>query len=278
MILSVGEILVDQIEGLQKAGGAPFNVAVNAHHLGADVIFVGSVGNDEEGKFLINKVKEYGLNPAHIRLDKERKTTKAIVTLENGERSFRFERDNTADAYLEEISEELINKADIIHIGSLMLCYEEGRNYMSNLIELAHEAHKEVSFDVNYREDIYESKEEAIRIAKEFILKSDIIKLSEDEVELLGEEFIDSLKSKMVFITLGSRGSECHYINKIYKAESIFVNPVDTTGAGDAFMGAMLYMLDTHKDMDLEHSMEIANQYAALSTLHLGAIDVLPSF
>ena len=96
--------------------------------------------------------------------------------------------------------------------------------------------------------------------------------------ELLGEEFIDTLKGKMVFITLGSRGSECHYINKVYKADSIFVNPVDTTGAGDAFMGAMLYMLDTHKDMDLEHAMEIANQYAARSTLHLGAIDVLPTF
>lgn len=276
MILSVGEILVDQIEGLEKAGGAPFNVIVNAHHLGADTLFVGAVGNDEAGTFLINKVKEYGLDPTYIKIDKERKTTKAIVTLENGERSFRFERDNTADAYLEEIPLEIIEKADIIHIGSLALCYEEGRNYMSNLIKLAHEAHKEVSFDVNYREDIYESKEEAIRIAKEFISMSDIVKLSEDEVELLGEEFIDSLKGKMVFITLGSRGSECHYINKVYKADSIFVNPVDTTGAGDAFMGAMLYMLDTHKDMDLEHAMEIANQYAARSTLHIGAIDVLP--
>ena len=277
MILGVGEILVDQIEGETKAGGAPFNVMVNAHHLGADTIFVGSVGNDQEGSFLINKVKEYGLDPSFIKIDKERKTTKAIVTLEKGERSFRFERDNTADAYLEEIPDEIIDKADIIHIGSLSLCFEEGRNYMARLIKRAHEAHKEVSFDVNYREDIYESKEEAKQIAKEFISMSDIIKLSEDEVELLGEEFIDSLKGKMVFITLGSRGSECHYINKVYKADSIYVNPIDTTGAGDAFMGAMLYMLDTHKDMDLEHAMEIANQYAAKSTLHVGAIDVLPS-
>ena len=164
MILSVGEILIDVIEGVSKVGGAPFNVAVNVIRLGGDVSFVGSIGKDEEGEFLKKFASSFNFNTLLLKEDEHRKTTKAIVELKGGERSFRFERDNTADAYLPPIDDSLLSRSDIIHIGSLPLSIKEGEEYILSLIERAHKMNKRISFDINFRSDIYPSIDKAIEI------------------------------------------------------------------------------------------------------------------
>ena len=166
MILSVGEILIDVIEGVSKVGGAPFNVAVNASRLGGDVSFAGSIGKDEEGEFLKDFASSFGFNTLLLKEDINRKTTKAIVELKDGERSFRFERDNTADAYLPDIDDSLLSRSNIIHIGSLPLSIKEGKEYILSLIDKVHKMNKKISFDVNFRSDVYSSIEEAIEISK----------------------------------------------------------------------------------------------------------------
>lgn len=273
MILSVGEILIDVIEGVSKVGGAPFNVAVNASRLGGDVSFVGSIGKDEEGEFLKNFASSFGFNTLLLKEDMNRKTTKAIVELKDGERSFRFERDNTADAYLPDIDDSLLSRSNIIHIGSLPLSIKEGKEHILSLIDKAHKMNKKISFDVNFRSDVYSSVEEAIEISKRICLLSDIVKLSEDEISLLGEGFIkEELKDKMVFITLGKKGSMCSYKGKDTFAKSEPIKPIDTTGAGDAFMGAVLYMLDKDQEPNMEEVLSFANKVARECCLHLGAI------
>ena len=273
MILSVGEILVDVIEGVSKVGGAPFNVAVNASRLGGDVSFAGSIGKDEEGEFLKSFASSFGFNTLLLKEDVNRKTTKAIVELKDGERSFRFERDNTADAYLPLIDDSLLSKSDIIHIGSLPLSIKEGKEYILSLIDKAHKMNKRISFDINFRSDIYPSIDKAIEISKRISLLSDIVKLSEDEISLLGERFVkEELKDKMVFITLGAKGSMCSYKGKNVFVESEPIKPLDTTGAGDAFMGAVLYKLDKEKEPNMEEVLSFANKIARECCLHLGAI------
>ncbi len=292
MILCIGEILVDMIGEEQagvfsyqrKAGGAPFNVACALARFQADAIFVGSVGQDIIGNFLIEYSKTKGLKEVHIRQDSKRNTTLAFVELDScGERSFCFYRKNTADYILPEISEDLLKKAHIVHIGSLMLSEEAGVEYAKQLIQRAHALGKLISFDVNFRTDIFRNTIQAISIYKEIIELADIVKLSMDEVDIFQEEYIDKeLCDKLVCISLGKDGSIFNYKDIKERIPSIQVNSIDTTGAGDAFYAGILSKLDGYSKQEwtkelLRNAFKFGNVCGALNTLGKGAIDHLPN-
>lgn len=289
MLLCIGEILADMIgeekNGIttyeRKAGGAPFNVACALKKFGADVKFVGNVGDDLVGQFLIKYAKDFGMDITHIHQDKERNTTLAFVELnEEGERSFCFYRKNTADYFLPQVSDELIKSVDIVCIGSLMLSEESCVEYALDIIERAHGFGKTVAFDVNYRTDIFRNKESALKAYKKILSVADIVKFSEDEVEIFTEEYLNELSDKLVLITLGKDGSEWRYGGKKNRIDSITVKPVDTTGAGDAFFAGALSVLDKNRILNesvLNESLRFGNVAGALNTTGRGAIDNLPS-
>ena len=190
MILSVGEILVDMIgtetdHGFfyeRKAGGAPFNVACTIKKMGGNCAFIGSVGCDLVGDFLIDTVKGLGIDGA-VEQNKTRNTTLAFVNLDaSGERSFCFYRKHTADYAMPPIDSKYFEQASIIHFGSLMLSEEEGREYLEREMQRARQAGKKISFDVNFRVDIFPDKQTAIKIYKKFMEYANIIKFSQDEV------------------------------------------------------------------------------------------------
>ena len=291
MILCVGEILVDMIAQenngssayLRKAGGAPFNVACAISKFGIDSVFVGSVGDDTIGKFLCNFIKKQNLKDYLIEENKNRNTTLAFVDLdEYGERSFCFYRKNTADYILPVIKDEMLDASNIIHIGSLMLSHNEGIEYAKELISKAHAKGKLVSFDINFRTDIFENIDLAVKVYKEILELADIVKFSEDEVETFNEEYVNSLKDKLVCISLGKDGSKYFYNDLTNTLPSIKVNPVDTTGAGDAFYAGILSQIDgLTKDNwtkeKLDYAFLFGNICGALNTLGKGAIDNLPT-
>ena len=290
MLVCIGEILADMIgeekNGIttyeRKAGGAPFNVACALKKFGADVKFVGSVGDDLIGRFLIKYAKDFGMDVTHIHEDKERNTTLAFVELnEEGERSFCFYRKNTADYFMPSVSDELIKAADIICIGSLMLADSDCVRYALDIIERAHAFGKTVAFDVNYRTDIYRDKESAVQTYKKILSVSDIVKFSEDEVETFTEDYVNSLSDKLVLITLGKNGSEWRYKGKSNRMPTITVKPIDTTGAGDAFFAGALSVIDKNAgkpltEQLLNDSLRFGNVAGALNTRGKGAIDNLP--
>ncbi len=289
MILCVGEILADMIgeeRGSKfcyerKAGGAPFNVACAVKAFGGSSAFVGSVGDDSIGDFLEKFAVSRQLDGLCIKRDRDHNTTLAFVNIaSDGERSFCFYRKNTADYYLDEVPRELFDKADIVHVGSLMLSEERGRNYARALMKKTKAAGKTVSFDVNFRTDIFRDKSAAVEIYKEFIELADIVKLSDDEFEIFGEDYISGLKA-LVCITLGSRGSEWRLGARRGRVPTVSIKPVDTTGAGDAFYAGLLYKLDDRRDGYTDETLNDAFRYAnvcgALNTLGKGAIDSLPS-
>lgn len=291
MILCVGEILADMIgtweEGAffyeRKAGGAPFNVACGVRQFGARSAFVGCVGDDIIGSFLEKFAQGRGVDKLILRRDEMRNTTLAFVDLdESGERSFCFFRKNTADHVLPEIGQEMLAEADIVHIGSLMLSEKAGREYAAKLARRARSAGKAVSFDVNFRTDIFRDKAEAVSIYRDQIALADIVKFSEEEVEIFTEEYVDSLTDKLVCISLGAQGSEWRLGGKRGRVPSVCVRPVDTTGAGDAFYAGLLARLDGvpraawTEDL-LNRSFAFANVCGALNTQGRGAIDHLPS-
>ena len=290
MLLCIGEILADMIgeekNGIttyeRKAGGAPFNVACALNKFGADVKFVGSVGDDLIGQFLIKYAKDFGMDTTYIHQSTERNTTLAFVELnEEGERSFCFYRKNTADYCMPKISDELIKSADIVCIGSLMLADPKCVEYALDIIDRAHVLGKTVAFDVNYRTDIYRDRESALKTYKKILALADIVKFSEDEVETFTEEYVNGLNDKLVLITLGKDGSEWRYKGKRSTIPSIAVKPVDTTGAGDAFFAGALSVIDKNvgralTEQVLNDSLRFGNIAGALNTLGRGAIDNLP--
>ena len=165
MIICVGEIFADMtgyschghMEFACFAGGAPFNVACCLKKLGAGCGFCGSVGQDAIGNFLVDVAQKQQFDYLYLQREEERNTTLAFVEVDGaGERTFSFYRKNTADAYLPqaEIS-RIVRLADIVHIGSLPLSSTHGRVFADELIACTHACGKKVSFDVNYRSDIF---------------------------------------------------------------------------------------------------------------------------
>ena len=292
MIVCVGEILADMIgeerNGSmvyeQKAGGAPFNVACAAKKFGADVRFLGSVGDDIIGKSLISFAEKRGFESRYIFKSEKKNTTLAFVSIDaSGERSFCFFRKNTADAFISQPPEKLLKNADIVHIGSLMLSEKRGVEFVKKLILRARKYSAKISFDVNFRSDIYRDEKEAVEVYKQILPLVDIVKFSEDEIEVFGRDYVErELKGKLVFVTLGANGSRFAYGDRRGKAPTIKVNCVDTTGAGDAFYAGVLTKLDGKdieklSDGELESILRFANVCGALNTLGKGAIDCLPS-
>ena len=297
MVLCIGEILADLIgeysDGSLKyerfVGGAPLNVACGINNLGGSVGFIGSVGDDIIGRYLHDYCSNLGFDYLDIYLDPKHNTTLAFVENDpNGERSFCFFRQNTADYQIDINRLQCISKANIVHVGSLMLREEIGRNIATYVMDLARKNNKLISFDINFRDDIYNSTEEAKSIYLEYIKKADILKFSEDEVLLFtGKKEISSINEivkpeQLVFITLGSKGSYFQYQGKSLIVETIKIKPVDTTGAGDAFYSCVLRYLDgvALKDVTLEFITEVlqkANRCGALACSKKGALSALPT-
>ena len=293
MVVVYGEILVDMVKEKGNnsfnyfIGGAPFNVSYAISKVNKNVLFVGNVGNDLLGKFLKDEVKNYNLDNSYVYIDNNHNTTQAfVINDENGERNFCFARKFCADYYIPASSLSLINKANIIHLGSLMLSTKAGLSFANKVINKAKDENKIISFDINYRDDIYNSKEEAIKIYKNIYKKCDIIKISNDELELLTNksDLLEALKdftnnNQKVFVTLGKDGSLLYFNNKVIKASTIKVNPIDTTGAGDAFYGTILGFIDKYgydlffNDEELiKECLKKANVQGAMATLKKGAI------
>ena len=291
MILCIGEILCDMTGSVQSvktvyeqnAGGAPFNVACAAAKFGAESAFVGCVGDDLMGTFLERFARAQGLKELYLRRDPRRNTTLAFVSLdEHGDRSFCFYRKNTADYHLPAVPEDLLGRAHIVHVGSLMLSERAGRLYAAELMRRAREAGKLVSFDVNFRSDIFRNTRAALKVYREIIALADIVKFSEDEVAIFGEDYVSGFPEKLVCVTFGKNGCEWRFGGKRHALPAIDVKPVDTTGAGDAFFAGVLSRLDGTSPAQwtaekLDEAFAYGNVTGALNTLGHGAIEHLPS-
>lgn len=294
MILSVGEILADMIgqkeDGVTTfkafCGGAPFNLAVNAKQSGAKVGFVGRVGNDVIGRFVLCEAQKAHLERLDIQIDAERNTTIAFVTLTDGERDFAFNRHDTADFNIDfdDIDFESYENLEIVHLGSLMLSEQKGREFAEKIANKASELGAKLSFDMNFRKDIYKNFVDAKRAYAPFVECADIIKFSDDELtDYTGISDMDEAaksvlkKDKLLLVTLGKSGSAYYYNDLKGIVPSISgVKCVDTTGAGDAFFGAFLTNIEGKEltEENIVYAMQQGNIKGAKTTEFYGAIEL----
>lgn len=299
-LYSIGEMVIDFIPGseeasyIRKAGGAPANVAIAVTKNGLSASMCCKVGDDDFGHFLMKTLEEYDVKAACPKLCEEAITTMAFVTLEaNGERKFTFARKPGADMFLSEddVKEEDIEDSAIIHAGSCSLSAQPEASATIKAMRLAHEKGKLVSFDVNYRNVMWKDDLEACTAAVMDILKYvDMLKISEEEVEMMGGEaalagLMEKNDISLLIETLGSEGAQAFFKGEVIRVPGRKAKAVDATGAGDAFWGGFLSSLriqGVNKVEDLtadiiRNAMEYGNVSGCICVQSKGAIASIPT-
>jgi fructokinase len=311
-VLSIGEMIIDfvpkktgvglkDVPGFVKApGGAPANVAVGVAKLGGRAAFIGKFGQDAFGDFLIGVLNEYGVATEGCVQTKEAKTGLAFIAVdEMGEREFHFYRDPSADMLLqvEDIREELVKSARILHVGSVTQLLPEAHAATLKALRLAREHGVITSFDVNFRLGIWRGREEeGRRKILDTITLTDVLKVSEWEMEFLsgtrdvkqGAATLQELGPKIVLVTLAEKGVYYKTATLSGTVPTWRVEMVDATGAGDAFVAGFLRQLsDRVEGRSLVYSLSIpeeieemaryANAVGAITVSRMGAIPALPT-
>ncbi len=302
-VFCIGELLIDFIgkdigTGLKKgvnfekkAGGAPANVSAAVCKLGGESYFLGQVGDDSFGRFLVDMLKSLDINTEMTKMDGY--TTLAFVAIdENGERDFEFHRGSDGKYSFDNIDLEKINKNDIIHFGSATGFLDgELKNTYFKLLEHARENSIFISFDPNYRDMLIQDLNKFVEDCKSFIKYADFIKVSDEEIRLItkendikeGVKKLHEFGAKFVAVTLGAEGTLISDGNNVEIIPSIKIKQVDSTGAGDAFVGGVLKRvseIENKKEIDFEKWRDIVaygNKVGAITCTNYGAIDSIPT-
>jgi fructokinase len=304
-VIALGELLIDfvptvsgvtliEAPAFKKApGGAPANVVAGLAKLGVSSGFLGKVGDDAFGHFLRQTLQEAGVDTSALRFSSEARTALAFVSLTaDGEREFMFYRHPSADMLYEpeEIDREYVSAAKVFHFGSISLIGEPSRSATLLAVETAQSAGLLISYDPNLRLALWPSAQ----AAKEGMLLgwplANVVKVSEEELAFLAgtDDLQDAAKKlwhpnlRLMVVTLGKAG--CKYITASASGTvaGFAVESIDTTGAGDGFVAALLKGLlehpQAHEDEKLLRELcRYANAVGAITTTERGAIPALPT-
>ncbi|NMM63812.1 carbohydrate kinase [Clostridium sp. P21] len=307
-ILCVGELLIDFIcsdvnstlsEGsnfVKKAGGAPANVTAAIAKLGGKALFAGKVGKDAFGVFLKDTLDQVNVDTSMLIMDENSNTTLAFVSLKSdGERDFIFNRGADGLLKYEELEEQKIKASKIIHFGSAtaLLGGKSKETYLK-IMEVSKKENIFIAFDPNYRVDLWKGRDtEFIEVSKFCMKYADFVKVSDEEIKIIsgtddlnkGLEIFHKLGAKIVAVTLGKEGTLISNGKLCTTVSSIKIKSIDSTGAGDAFVGAFLYKtakLEDPKSLierfdKIEEITGFANKVGAIVCTKLGAIAALPT-
>lgn len=305
-IAAIGELLIDftpcgqdaagDLCFARKPGGAPANVLVAAARLGARCAFIGKVGEDAFGHFLAQVLEEQHVDHSGLLFDANIPTTLAFVTLdERGDRSFTFYRKPGADTQLfcDEIPYPTLDRCRILHFGSVSLTDDPARSATLAAVQYARAAGKLISFDPNYRPFLWRDEQAAIAEIERALPLCDIVKVSEEELALLtgttelarGAAKLFAYGPSLVLVSRGASGAFACTRHAAAEAPGFSVRTIDTNGAGDTFLGAVLTRLSaTGRDelaalseAELSSLLTVANAAGALTTTRSGAMPAMPT-
>lgn len=303
-VLVVGETLVDllpetpgelrTVESFERrAGGAPANVAARLEALGADPLFWTRIGDDAFGDFLADTLDDRDVSMRFVQRDPTAKTSLAFVAHDDTrDRSFTFYRDGTADTKLERgtVPTSELEALEWLYVGGVALASEPARSAVLDLLHRAREESCSVYFDPNWRPELWDATD--TDVLREAIELSDVVKASNGELERIGYPQ-PSLRNRCeavcqdgphsVFLTRGSDGAVAYSTDDApfgsgrHEHVGFEVEPVDTTGAGDAFVAATIAGL-TRGWTEVDRILELGNASAALATTTTGAMEQPPDW
>lgn len=304
-ILCLGEILIDftaSKKGLplsdvdsfiKNPGGSPPNTAVAISMLGGEVSFIAKISNDSFGEFLYNTIKSFRINTEGI-VRTNAPTCLAFVSIkENGVPDFEFYREKTADTLLEEkdIKEDFLRNHDIFHFGSITLLKDPSRSTAISTFKKAKELHMFTTIDPNIRPNLIVDKKTYIKDLNMIFQMVDLIKISDEDLGYLfpKKEVEECCKillkngPKGIIVTKGKEGALFCSKDININMPGFKVKVVDTTGAGDGFMGAVLFYIAKYgseilnKRDQVEEMLKFANAQAALVCTKKGGIPSMPT-
>lgn len=290
-----GDAVVDLIPDTESTylkcpGGAPANVAVAISRLGGNSAFFGRVGQDPLGRFMKATLAQEQVNTDYMLLDEAQRTSTVIVDLDDsGERSFTFMVKPSADQFLIPADIPAFVQGEWLHVCSIALANEPSRSSTLKAMQDIKAAGGFVSFDPNLREEVWANPEELKPVVRQAIELADVVKFSDDELLFLtdtdsleaGLEAIKAFHNTLVLITQGAKGALVVFEGEQELIAGQAVKPVDTTGAGDAFVGGLLARLAQHNEWTnkeaIHSAVNWANGCGALATTQKGAMTALPT-
>ncbi|MEG1012475.1 MAG: carbohydrate kinase [Ruthenibacterium sp.] len=305
-VVSLGEILIDFTPSgtnelgmelfARNPGGAPANMLAMYCKLGGKGALIGKVGDDVFGDFLTGTLRRAGINVSGVVKDSEVPTTLAFVQLDkHGDRSFSFYRKPGADICLTagEVDAQLLRNCRIFHFGSVSLTDEPCRSATLTSVQTAKQAGAIISYDPNYRPPLWASEADAVAEMCAALRYADIVKVSEEEMTLLtgeteaekGAQALLEQGASLVLVTMGAKGAFCKNTRASACKAAFDVATVDTTGAGDAFFGALLFYLREKNAAELKTlsreemgaMLDFSNAAGSLTTTKKGAIPAMPT-
>jgi fructokinase len=272
-ILAVGEILWDVFSDTEHLGGATLNFAAHAARLNHDIRFVSAVGDDERGRRALIRAAEIGLDTRYISTTGAHSTGVVTVTVDAaGQPAFVIHRPaaydyaELADASMRELTDP---PPDWIYFGTLYQMNPRARSLTLRVLKASQAARK--FYDVNLRRDSYTPE-----LVLEFLRRATVVKLSDSEMERLGEIFalptgdIESFcresasrfQWEAVCVTQGSSGCSLLLGDEFVQSPGYKARVADTVGAGDAFAAALLHGLGNN--WEPARITDFANRVGAL--------------
>lgn len=301
-VIALGELLVDfnalhsndfdSVVYESNPGGAPCNVLAMLSNLQKRTAFIGKVGDDFLGHALQQRIVRMGISTEGLSKDKKRNTTLAFLNdSKTYPHQYLFYRNRTADMNLDEGDVDMLSRTRIFHFGSLSFTHKRCRKATRKAIKAAKSKHRLISFDPNYRPVLWPGEEEARKWMLYGCSVCDILKVEASELAFItqqttiqnGVDFLQKHYSiSLILVTSGEAGSQAFMGNrKVYQEAFLTNRTIDTTGAGDTFLGCCLaYILEQGmelSDHQLQEMLFRANAAASLETTRKGAIRAMPT-
>ena len=309
-LLAIGEALIDmipsntgRIKDVQsfspKVGGAPLNVCGAYSKLGGNSNIITMLGNDPFGDKILDELNSFGINVDYVKRTNLANTSLAFVALdENANREFSFYRKIGADMLLseKEIEQSWFSDSYGLHFCSVSLGDFPMRQAHDRALKIAKEQGIVVSFDPNVRLPLFDDHEYLRKTINEYLKYADILKISEEEVEFIfgnddiekNLEYLFDQGVKLLIYTSGKDGATAFTKHIKVHSDGIKVNAIDTTGAGDGFIGSFLYQLskdevnvkhlENLKEEQIKQYLDLSNKFCAFSVTKEGTIASYPTF
>lgn len=300
-----GEVLIDFLQDPQQpsvfkrfAGGAPANVAVAVAKLGGNSHFMGMLGADMFGDFLLSELQHYGVDCNATAKTSAAKTALAFVALNSeGDRSFSFYRPPAADLLYTtaHIPADFWRTNGILHLCSNSLTDTAIAETSFAMVAEAKAKGWLISVDANLRHNLWPQGKADLHLINQLLTQADLVKLSDDELHYLAAEQTESQWLKQlqksatwIVVTAGQQPVRSFTAGQQLEIPVAAVKVVDTTAAGDAFVGAWLFQLSellaNHKMADIVQNPSIqqriimqAIRAGSLTCQHFGAFTALPT-
>ncbi|PWS27190.1 carbohydrate kinase [Pedobacter yonginense] len=275
-VITIGEILWDVFPEGKKAGGSSMNVALNLHKQSINSGFISAVGDDENGKELLNFLDFAHFTRDLIEVHQELPTSTVVVQLdENHQATYTIKQPVAWDDI--KITNE--NIAAVQNADALVYCSLTCRDNRSKktILDLLKHAKRKI-FDINLRAPFFEKG-----LIEELLNEADVLKINEDEIiwvkdtfgltgnndEQILKQLAAEFNIEIICLTLGDKGACILQDGKLFKHPGYKVQVADTVGSGDAFLATFIacylqgYPMETTLDNACKVGAFVASQSGA---------------